>query len=121
MHSILEIKSLQLPVRIGSTTQERHTPQTNSFHIRIGFTEQPVAETTDHLDHSVCYVNVCNIIKQFTANQEFHLMEKLTYSLLQEIKTSLPSHIYLQVCACKKHPPISQLEEGVSYTCGDQF
>ena len=119
MYSFLEIKSLILPVHIGRTEEERQEAQDIAFHITVGFTQALNDERTDTLEHSVCYFKVCEYIKSLTSQNKFSLIEKLGFDTLTALKTLLPSSVRVRVCIHKIHPPVSHLEGGVSYTCGD--
>ncbi len=120
MHSILEIKSLALPVYIGWTEKERRKVQTIEFHVKIGFALAPECESTDHLENSVCYVKVCKRIKSLVAEKTFSLIEKLASDVFKDLKTLFP-HTLIQICVHKLQPPISAVKGGVSYTCGDML
>lgn len=119
MYSRLEIKSLILPVHIGRTKEERQEAQDIAFHITVGFNQALQDEQTDILEHSVCYFKVCERIKELISRNQFLLIEKLGFDTLTVLKGWLPSHVCVRVCVHKVHPPVSHLEGGVSYTCGD--
>ena len=123
MHSLLEIKSLILPVYIGRTKKERDKAQDIAFHITIGFTKALKDEETDKMENSVCYSKVCEQIKQLTLKNKFSLIEKLAFETLITVKKLLSSQkkTRVRVCVHKIHPPVANLEGGVSYTCGDFF
>lgn len=121
MYSLLEIKSLVLPVHIGLSPEERQEVQDIAFHITMGFTQAPKDEQTDKLENSVCYFKVCEQIKKLTQENTFFLIEKLGFCVLTELKKLLPSDVRVRVCVHKIKPPIPYLKGGVSYTCGDVF
>lgn len=121
MYSLLEIKSLILPVHIGISPEEREEAQEIAFHIKVGFTQALKDEQTDKLENSVCYFKVCEQIKKITQENTFFLIEKLAFSVLTELKTLLPSDVKVRVSVHKIKPPIPSLKGGVSYTCGDVF
>ena len=123
MHSLLEIKSLILPVHIGRTKKERNKVQDISFYITVGFTEALKDEETDKMENSICYSKVCEEIKQLTIKNKFSLIEKLASETLTTVKKLLPSpqKAQVRVCIHKIHPPVTNLEGGVFYTCGDFF
>ena len=121
MHSVLEIKSLILPVHIGRTKEERQKAQDVSFQITVGFTQALKDEQTDKLENSVCYFKLCEHIRQLTSQKSFSLIEKLAFETLTSLKILLPPGVYVRVCVHKIHPTIPYLKGGVSYTCGDFF
>ncbi len=108
-----------MPVHIGRTKEERQEPQDIAFHITVGFTKALNDEQTDTLEQSVCYFKICEQIKVLTSKNQFSLIEKLGFDTLTTLKTLLPSRVRVRVRVHKMHPPISHLEGGVSYTCGD--
>ena len=119
MHSILKIKSLNLPVHIGQNEEERRIAQDIHFYINIGFPQPPQAEQTDNIENTVCYHKICETLKKLTSQKTFALVEKLAHDSLIEIKKLIPDTAYVSVCVHKIHPPVVNLQEGVSYTCGD--
>ena len=119
MHSLLEIKSLVLPVYIGRTKKERQKPQDISFYITLGFTQAPKDEKTDKLKNSVCYFKVCKKIRKLTSQNTFSLIEKLAFDTLTTLKEDISSDICIRVCVHKIKAPVPYLKGGVSYTCGD--
>ena len=121
MYSLLEVKSLILPVHIGLSLEERQAAQDIAFHITVGFTQALKDEQTDKLENSVCYFKICEQIKTLTRENTFSLIEKLAFRTLTELKTLLPSDVKMRVCVHKVKPPIPDLKGGVSYTCGDVF
>ena len=121
MYSLLEIKSLVLPVHIGLSLEERQEAQDIAFHITVGFTQAPKDEKTDKLENSVCYFKVCEQIKKLTSENTFSLIEKLAFHTLTELRKLLPSDVKVRVCVHKIKPPVPYLKGGVSYTCGDIF
>ena len=119
MHSILKIKSLSLPVCIGQSKKERLKVQDIHFHINIGFHQTPKSEITDKLENTVCYDKICDTLKTLTSQKTFALIEKLAHDALKEIRKLVPDTASVSVCVHKIHPPIKNLQGGVSYVCGD--
>ena len=123
MHSLLEIKSLVLPVYIGRTKEERDKAQDIAFHITIGFTQALKDEKTDKIENSVCYSRICEQIQQLISQKQFFLIEKLAFDTFTIVKKLLPApnKTRIRVCVQKVHPPVAHLKGGVSYTYGDFF
>ena len=117
--AVLEIKSLKLPVTIGRETAERKQAQNILFHVKIGLKKQREIKTGT--SDFICYQNICERIKKITTQKKFLLIETLAQKIIKNLKEYLPADIYVQVCIHKMHPPIEELEDGVSYTCGDIF
>ena len=121
VRSLLEIKELVLPVRIGRDQEERQRPQEVAFHIVLGFTRMINDEQSDRLENSVCYSEICSRIKNLTSENRFSLIEKLAFETLSLLKARLPSGVLARVRVRKIQPPLPDLKGGVVYTCGDFF
>ena len=119
LHSILEIKSLTLPVHLGQDKKERDKPQEVIFHITVGFQSAPIEEKTDQLQNSVCYFALCKRVQKLVAQNHFCLIENLGSTVLENLKSFLPKKVALKVSVHKVSPPVPYLKGGVSYTCGD--
>lgn len=121
VRSVLEIKDLVLPVRIGRDREEREKPQEVAFHIVLGFTKALNDERSDRLENSVCYSKICAQIRKLTEQNSFSLIEKLAFETLTALKAELPGGVTARVRVHKIHPPVPNLKGGVVYTCGDFF
>ncbi len=120
MHSVLEIKSLVLPVHLGQDKAEREKPQKVAFHITVGFPDPPKEEQTDKMEDSVCYFRLCEIIrKSVNKPKGFCLIEGLGGLVWKNLRKCLPQKALLKVSVHKIQAPVPFLKEGVSYTCGD--
>ena len=119
MYSILEIKSLTLPVCLGQSLKERESPQEVVFHITIGWPSPLKEEQTDHLKDSVCYFTICERVRKLIAQQSFSLIERLAGAVWEDLKKILPQEASLKVCVHKVRPPVPFLKGGVSYTKGN--
>ena len=119
MNSILEIKSLTLPVRLGRSLKERESPQEVVFHITIGWPSPLTEEQTDHLKDSACYFTICERVRKLSTQQSFSLIERLAGAVWEDLKAFLPKETSLKVCVHKVKPPVPFLKGGVSYTKGD--
>ena len=116
----LSIHDLSLFAYIGSTSEERATPQEISLSIKMEFPLSPSAEITDNLEDTLCYKEVCEMLKEFIKSNPFHLIEKMAKECFAFLKNSYPS-MRIRLTLHKKHPPIEGLKGGVEYTCGDAF
>ena len=119
MKSVLEIKSLTLPVRLGQDKKERASPQEVVFHITIGFIEPLTEEKTDCLKDSVCYFAVCECVQKLVTQKPFCLIEHVAGEVLENLKNLLPKKTSLKVSVHKVNPPVPFLKGGVCYTTGD--
>lgn len=116
--AVLEIKSLKLPVTIGREAAERTQTQDILFHVKIGLKKQRNNTDTSHF---ICYQEICERIKNISIQKNFLLIETLAQAIIDDLKKKLPDDVYVQVIVHKTHPPIKELKDGVSYTCGDMF
>lgn len=90
------------------------------FSIEMEFPEAPKAETTDSLEHTLCYKEVCEILRSFVKGRQFHLIEKLAWESLLVLRKKHP-FIRFRLTLHKTTPPVKGLKGGVFYTCGDIF
>lgn len=119
MKSVLEIKSLTLPVRLGRDQKERANPQEVAFHITIGFFKPLTEEKTDKLKDSVCYFAVCESVQNLVTKKHFCLIENVAGEVLKKLKKLLPNKTSIKVSVHKVKPPVPFLKGGVYYTTGD--
>lgn len=116
----LGIRQLALPVYLGRSSVERHTLQEVHFSMDMEFPEAPKAEKTDSLEDTFCYESVCETLRLFVQNRQFHLIEKLAKESFLILKEKYPL-IRFRLTLHKTSPPIEGLKGGVTYTCGDIF
>ena len=114
------IKQLSLFVHLGRSLAERRTLQEIRFSIEMEFPEAPKAEATDSLKDTLCYKEVCETLRIFVKDRQFHLIEKLAGKSLSVLHKTYPS-ILFRLTLHKTSPPVKGLKGGVSYTCGDIF
>ena len=118
-HSLLEIHSFQLALKIGLNKKERLKSQKIAFDLTIYFLKPPRVYKTKKITETVCYDQICTHIRRLTKGQVFSLMENMSYHVWKNIKGTLPRYCRLKLTATKINPPISQLKKGVSYTIHD--
>lgn len=119
MYHALRIEDFSVPVRLGCSPQERAQPQEVRFTIELRFDEAPAGVATDSLDGTVCYADLCQVLRDLAQGREFQLIEKLAadaYRVLREICGAGPR---LAVQVHKVRPPIEGLLGGSRYRLGD--
>ena len=84
-----------------------------------GFSTSPQGEETDLIDHTLCYDEVCKMVRDSLSHKEFHLIEKMGRDCLVALREKIPKTTLLQVTLHKVQPPIKDLLGGVQYICGD--
>lgn len=116
----LMVQDYRIEVHLGCTEDERKQPQEVSFSIEFQFHEPPPGEVSDQLSHTLCYAEVCDLIKKNTGERHFSLVEKLANDNWMALKKRFPK-ISIQMSVHKIHPPIERLQGGVVYKLGDQI
>jgi len=116
MKSSLEIISLTLQLHLGVTNEERATPQSIEFDIKISFDNLPDACSSDKIHETICYEKISESLESYLADKHFHLIEHLCHEVYQYIKNSfLSSKDKLNVKVSKK-PPIDNIK-GKCFFC----
>lgn len=116
--SVLQVCDFEIPVHLGCTVEERHHRQNVSVSVEVFFPETPPGESSDRLEETVCYAEICQLIKKTAQAQEYQLVEKLAKACLTSLKEVWPK-VSVRLTLHKVQPPIEGLRGGVRYTCGD--
>ena len=114
------IGNLSLLTHLGRSSKERLALQEVSLSIEMEFPATPNAEKTDHLEDSLCYEEVCETLRNFIKNRQFHLIEKMARDCLSLLQEKYP-FMRIRLTLHKKAPPVKGLKGGVTYTCGEAF
>ena len=114
MKAHITLQQLELNVFLGWTEQERQQAQTVTVDIDLALPAPPVACTSDQLDDTYCYADLIEKIKKEIEGKPFRLIEKLSHSIYQTVKNTLPADIKINVTVSKK-PSISGLTGGVKF------
>src|SRR4051812_25848919 len=117
--STLTLNQLRFTVRLGCKPEERQIPQWVHFDIQVQFKSLPQGCFTDHLNETVCYAEMSQIVGSICEKQEYQLIEKLGWDVFSALKQSLPQEVKIGVKTTKEKPPIPQLEGGASFFVGD--
>ncbi len=115
-YSSMHVKDYSVYVHLGCSKEERTHKQEVRFNIDLSFPENPPGEVTDQLSDTVCYFEICEIIKKHVAEREFQLIETLSYNCLKLIKERYPQP-NISVSCHKVTPPVENLKGGVEYVC----
>lgn len=119
MESILEIKQLRLSITLGVGALERAELQEVDFNIRIKFSYIPKGCASDKIDDALCYDKLSKAIDNFCKNNQFHLIEHLSFALHKYIKANYlnsEDKLMLQVC---KLPPVEVIKGQCCFTVED--
>ena len=115
----LHIQDLSLWVNLGIREIEKTERQEIRLSIDMEFSKTPEACTTDKLDDTVCYHELCRKITKLVEEKSYAMIEKMAQDILDVIKveTSKSSQdLKIKVRLHKVRPPIARLEGGVSFT-----
>ena len=118
--SVLRLQSLSTWVRLGCSSSERAQPQEVRWTLEFKFESLPLAAKTDHLEETICYARVSDLLTEVSHKQEYATVEKLAFEAFRRVKdhVSLPHRLSLQVH--KVHPPIAHLNEGVTFNLSER-
>lgn len=116
MITTLEIQQLRLRIYFGVGEEERASLQDINLNITINFSNLPESCKSDDINDALCYDNLTKEIQKFCSNNEFYLIENLSFKLYNYIKKNFlnpKDKIKLQVC---KHPPIDSIKGQCCFT-----
>lgn len=115
--SRLHINELLLPVHLGYSSKERAVLQEIRLSIEIEFPAiPPFGEKTDNLKDTICYGEICRVLRDHVKDRQFNLIEKLARDCLSVLCKKYPS-VFIRLTLYKKSPPVEGLEGGVKYSC----
>lgn len=120
MIHILEIKKLILSLYVGVEEDELSNPQDIEFNITIFLAAQPKACHSDHIEDTLCYAKITDIISLYCLNKKFHLIEYLCLQIFQQFKNNILSKndkLIVQIC---KKPPLNSVKDKCCFTIKDE-
>ena len=117
---LLSICDFSVDVHLGCRLDEREKLQEVQFTVEIELPSPPLGETTDQLEDSLCYGEVCETLKNFVKGKKFHLIEKMAKDCLSLLEKKHPS-TSIDLTVHKITPPIEGLKGGVKYSCGRSY
>jgi dihydroneopterin aldolase len=112
----LEIHAARLHVRLGCGEPERARPQDVDLDVSIRFAALPAACESDELGDTVCYAKLIEQARELCTGREFRTVEHLAYAIARRLRSEIPPDARLEVRVIKLHPPIDELEGGVSFS-----
>ena len=118
--SRLNINELALFVHLGCSPKEKATLQEVRLSIEIEFPTTPLGEITDSLKDTLCYDEICKVLRDYIKNKQFNLIEKMARECLTVLHKKYPS-ISIRITLHKKTPPVEGLKAGVKYSCEEGF
>ncbi len=108
-----------MQVRLGCSVEERADPQAVELDVAVRFAEPPLGCETDELLDTVDYCDLIEAARSLCAEREFKLIEYLAAELQARLRRHLPGGSELWLRLTKLHPPVKDLEGGVSISLGD--
>ena len=110
------IHDLSLFVHLGCSLQERSVLQEVRVFIDVVFTAPPLGEKTDCLDDTICYDEMCHLLRDYVKDRQFQLVEKMARECLSILNKKYP-FAFIRL-TCHKQAPVEGLRGGVRYSCG---
>ena len=101
-------------VHLGHNPEERSSLQEVLISIEFFGIKNTDCETSDSLEDTFCYGQVCQSLINHCQNRSFALVEKLGRELFDLLKEKQPSASF-KLSIKKVKPPIPQLKGGVEY------
>lgn len=114
------LKTLSLPVYLGWPQDERLQKQTIFLDVCLRFSKPPKACLSDHLQDTVCYAHICQLIQSHVAKQKFQLIEYLAQDLYKLIKSHVKKSTRITLRLTKKPGGIKELIGGAQFCYGDE-
>jgi 7,8-dihydroneopterin aldolase/epimerase/oxygenase len=106
--SSLFINALELELFLGWPNEERIRQQIVTLDVEIQYSSPPKACSSDHLQDTVCYRELIEMLRAKVGSKHYHLIEHVTQEVYTALKTVLPSSCHLSV-HLTKHPQIQGL------------
>ncbi len=108
-----------MQVHLGCSAEERADPQAVELDVAVRFAELPRGCESDELVDTVDYCGLIEAARSLCAEREFKLIEHLAAELRARLCAQLPGASELWLRITKLHPPVVDLEGGVSFSLGD--
>lgn len=124
MNQIMKLNKYEVWVSLGCSEEEQSLPQPVLFDVQIHFSQNVKGVITDHLQDTVDYVALTEIIYKVATEKSFHLVEHLCFLVHQHIETYLKKnkiHGYFQTEVVKLRAPVRSLQGGVSFSCQSEL
>lgn len=115
----LKINQIPIFMSLGCSTSEQAQKQKVLVSLTMNFQNYAQAETSDQLEHSICYASIAEKIEAVCLEKSYHLIEHACFSIYTSLKRLYPnSKIKLEFH--KVSPPHHLLENGTTYSIEDE-
>ncbi|HEX4924734.1 MAG TPA: dihydroneopterin aldolase [Bdellovibrionales bacterium] len=115
MNAALDVSGLVLWARLGCSEAERAHPQEVRANLHLRFRETPGACYSDALTETICYAELCGLVKNVCESGEFATVERMTMACHARLREYLGEAVAFTVELHKVHPPIPNLTGGVRF------
>lgn len=118
----LMVRGLRLMVHLGCGAEERRNPQPVDLDLALKFTRPPSGCESDELEDTVCYGELSERLAAYCEGKQFKLVESLAAQLFRVAKETTNVKFrdaVLSLRVTKLHPPVANLNGGVTFTIGD--
>ena len=113
--STLRIRDFSVQVRLGCLDSERLGTQEVRFSIELRYPSAPRGATSDRLDDTLNYADVCAAVRTVAESRHFDLVESLARAVSVAVEKLLPPETAGKVCVHKVNVPVDGLLGGVIY------
>jgi dihydroneopterin aldolase len=116
----LDIVNYEIYVILGNDDCERKDRRRIIADISLRFTDKNDACRSDDLGETVCYANLMDFLEEKLRHTQFHLLERITQFLYDEISVYLgnKTDVLKYVRVTKIDPPVENLKSA-SFICSD--
>jgi len=111
----LQLKALEVSVRLGCFEEERAEPQVVRFTLRLRFPDRPQACESDAIEDTICYEEIARVVSMTAQAREFRLVEHLAWTVHQKVGELLPPSTVLSLKLHKPSLPMDFVTEGAVY------
>jgi dihydroneopterin aldolase len=115
----LYLEELSLRIKLGCTKEERTNPQEVRVSVELYFETAPAALTSDSLQDTICYAEICKALKYHLETHEYQLLERLAFEGYGVVREIVRGRAKISFSAHKVHPPVKGLLGGAVYRCGE--
>lgn len=116
---VLTVNDLSLKVSLGVTPAEQKIPQEVLVSFKLYYPKLPDGCATDMITDTICYDELCQLIKKFVANKSFKLVEAVCLEIFKEMQQFIDNKAKIWLKLVKVAPPVENLRGGVSFEYGD--
>lgn len=119
---VLSVTGLRLNLFVGCLAEEKLCRQPVDIDFSFFFPAAPKGCASDKLDETICYARCIAVIREMTQKRHFYLLEHLGFEIHTALSDVVPEDVCIQVRVTKPHPPLPEVNGGVSFTyCPREF